>query len=640
MCGICGVIQVEGDPRHVVERETLDWMTDLMTHRGPDDRGTHLGEGVALGARRLSIVDVAGGHQPIANEDGLVWAVQNGELYNHQEIRDELARKGHRFQTRCDTEVIPHLYEEVGDSFAEKLRGKFAIAVWDGRRGRAVLVRDRLGIKPLYFARVDDQLIFASELKSVLGSGVVSPELDLEAIDAYLTFGFIPAPRTPIVGVSKLLPGYRLVVDRGTVTIDRYWRCPEPVSGRDGRTPEDWAEELLDVLDESVRLRLMSDVPLGAMLSGGLDSSLVVALMAKHTPERVKTFSVGFRDAAITNELADARFVADVLSTDHHELELSVSDQSVDLAELVWVTDEPLADLSTLGFLALSELASQHVTVALSGQGADELLGGYSRHRNAALVDRFDRLPRTVRNVALLGGGRGPSSLRRLSALAQYEDSARRLLAIKGGVFPDMRAELARGRFAGLDGGAARRAIESRMAAGSDLLLTQLLHVDTQLGLVDDMLHYFDRASMAHSLEVRVPFLDHKVVELCARVPPELKVHGRTTKYLLRRAALGLVPDRIIDKPKVGFFNGFVSSWFEAQAGNAIREYLLQPNPKYSDLLSRTAVEQLVRAQSGTPMSGHADLLFSILLLEVWLSSYLPRATSVAQPRTRERITA
>jgi asparagine synthase (glutamine-hydrolysing) len=203
-----------------------------------------------------------------------------------------------------------------------------------------------------------------------------------------------------------------------------------------------------------------------------------------------------------------------------------------------------------------------------------------------------------------------------------------------------MRAELARGRFAGLDGGAARRAIESRMAAGSDLLLTQLLHVDTQLGLVDDMLHYFDRASMAHSLEVRVPFLDHKVVELCARVPPELKVHGRTTKYLLRRAALGLVPDRIIDKPKVGFFNGFVSSWFEAQAGNALREYLLQPNPKYSDLLSRTAVEQLVRAQSGTPMSGHADLLFSILLLEVWLSSYLPRATSVAQPRTRERITA
>lgn len=383
MCGICGVIQIGGEPRQLIPPQALDRMTDAMTHRGPNDRGTHQSDGVALGVRRLSIVDVVGGHQPFADESGEIWAIQNGELYNHVDIRRELASEGHVLRTRCDTEILPHLYERHGPRLAEQLRGKFAVAVWDGRRRRGVVARDRLGVKPLYWAQVGDLVVFASELKSLLASGLVGTELDYEAIDAYLTFGFFAGPRTPLANVSKLLPGHRLVVDESGVAVEAYWSYPrpEPVSGR---PLEEWTGGLLAELEDAVRCRLMSDVPLGAMLSGGIDSSLVVALMARNMSEPVKTFSVGFAEDGDKNELADARLVASAMGADHHELELSVSESAVDLETLVWQLDEPLADLSSLGFSALSELAARHVTVALSGQGADELLGGYAKHKAAA----------------------------------------------------------------------------------------------------------------------------------------------------------------------------------------------------------------------------------------------------------------
>ena len=313
--------------------------------------------------------------------------MQNGELYNHLDIRERLGAAGHSFTSRCDTEILPHLYEEHGADLASQLRGKFGLAVWDGQRRRAVIARDRLGVKPLYYARVGDLVVFASELKSLLASGLVGDALDYEAIDSYLTFGFFPAPATPLAGVSKLMPGHSLVVDRDGVRVAQYWAYPEPAP-RPERSLEETMEGLLEGLEESVRLRLMSDVPLGAMLSGGLDSSLIVALMARNMSEPVKTFSVGFVEDADKNELADARLVADAFGADHHELELSVSDAAVDLSELTWFLDEPLADLSALGFLALSELAARHVTVALSGQGADELLGGYAKHKAAAAAAR------------------------------------------------------------------------------------------------------------------------------------------------------------------------------------------------------------------------------------------------------------
>jgi asparagine synthase (glutamine-hydrolysing) len=637
MCGICGVIQLDGAPRRVVPDAVLEAMTDAMTHRGPDDRGLHSVPGAALGVRRLSIVDVAGGHQPVASEDGAVVAVQNGELYNHVAIREALARGGHAFASRCDTEILPHLYERDGAEFASALRGKFAIAVWDGTRRRAVLARDRLGVKPLYHAVSGDLLVFASELKALLASGLIEPKLDYEAIAAYLTLGFVPGPRTPIAGVHKLDPGHRLVAGPEGVRTEAYWTYPRPAPVE--RPEEDHIAGLLEALEESVRLRLMSDVPLGALLSGGLDSSLVVALMAKQMSEPVQTFSVGFSGGG-ADELADAREVAALFGTDHHEVVLSLEDDAVDLAQLAWVLDEPLADLSALGLLALSELAARHVKVALSGQGADELLGGYSRHRNAARAAWLIGLPRPMRAAAAAIGARGPERIRKASRVVAAGDPAARMLAIKSNLHNGATGELFRGPLAAAGPRPAHAAIARHAEGLTNDPLASTLFLDAKLGLVDDMLHYFDRTSMAQSLEVRVPFLDHRLVEYAATIPPRLKVRGGTTKYVLKEAARGLVPDRIIDKPKQGFFNSAVGAWFRAQTDRAVADYLLDPNPRYAELLDRDAVRRLVAAHATGDPRANGDLLLSILMLEVWLATYVPRATAAVDPPEPVRISA
>jgi asparagine synthase (glutamine-hydrolysing) len=636
MCGICGVIQVEGRPRPVIAEEALATMTDVMVHRGPNDRGMYVDDGIALGVRRLSIIDVERGHQPFANETHEIWAIQNGELYNHLELRERLERQGHDFRTRCDTEVLPHLYERYGTDFPTKLRGMFAVAVWDGRARRAVLVRDRLGIKPLYYARCDDVLVFASELKSLLASGLIDPALDYEAIDAYLTFGFVPGPRTPLAGVSKLSPGHLLVVEDGHVSTERYWQYPEPQVAAD-RSAEEYCEGLLAKLDESVRMRLMSDVPLGAMLSGGIDSSLIVALMARSMTDPVKTFSVGFAEAGTENELTDARHVAELFGTEHHELELSFDDP-VDLEELVWHLDEPLADLSALGFLALCGLASEHVTVALSGQGADELFGGYAKHRAAAIVGAWRRFPEPVQALGARLAPHAPHRFARAARTLTARDPVDRLLAMSRQLDGDLRASLLRGTLGSSDGDAARRSVRARLDGVADHPLAATLYIDAQLALVDDMLHYFDRASMAHSLEVRVPFLDHEFVEYCAGIPPGLKVRRLRTKHILKQAARGILPDRIIDKRKIGFFHGSVGGWFQAQATRAIDDYLLQPQPRYAEVLHPKAVRALVQRQATGSGGPDQQLLLAILMLEVWLSTYLPRGLS-APAGQRERVT-
>jgi asparagine synthase (glutamine-hydrolysing) len=593
-------------------------MTDALTHRGPDERGLWRAPGVALGVRRLAIVDPAHGHQPVVSEDGQVVAVQNGELYNHLHLRRELS--GHRFGSDCDTEILPHLYEASGERFPARLRGKFGLAVWDARRRRLVLARDRLGVKPLYWARAGDLLLFASELKSLLASGLVPTGLDYEAIDAYLTLGYFPAPATPLAAVRKLLPGELLVAEGGRVRTERYWDYPQPEPERPARSEGEYAAELLDLLDESVRLRLMSDVPLGAMLSGGLDSSLIVALMARHSAEPVKTFSVGFREAGRTNELADARLVAGLFGCEHHELELSFAEQAVDPADLVWAMDEPLASVSSLGFLALSQLATRHVTVALSGQGADELFGGYLKHQAASLAGH---VPRPLRGLGRLAPGRAGRTL-------AARDPVERLLAMSAKLPPALRRDLLRGPLLRTDG-AARRAIAALADGLTDDPLASTLFLDAQLALTDDMLHYFDRASMAHSLEVRVPFLDHELVEWAARLPPRLKVRGLTTKVVLKRAARGLLPDQIIDKRKIGFFRGASDGWLRAQLDGALSDYLLGPDPCYAELLDRAAVERLVRRQRAGD-GEHVHLLLAILMLEVWLARYLPRAIPAGEP--------
>jgi asparagine synthase (glutamine-hydrolysing) len=627
MCGITGAFRLDSRDAPALPEHVLRAMCDVMDYRGPDDAGYVSEAGCSLGARRLSIIDVAGGHQPFANESGRIWAAQNGEIYNHATLRDELKSRGHVLRSLCDTEVLPHLYEDHGPALAERLRGMFAVAVWDTDRRRGVLIRDRMGIKPLYYAIVGDRVVFGSELKCVLASGLVSAELDPEAISAYLMLGHVPGAMTPLKGVRKLLPGERLVVEDGRARLERWWDYPVP-EPEEGRTTEEWAEAVLDKLDESVRLRLMSDVPLGAMLSGGLDSSLIVALMARHMTEPLETFAVGFKGEE--SELPDARRVADAFGSNHHELEVDLHSDRADLTKLIWHLDEPLADLSSIGFLALCELAVKDVTVALTGQGADEMFGGYRKHRVASLAEQWMRVPGGARAAAAGVLRRGPGRASRLADALQASDPVSRLLASAGYVHPDLRADLFSGALAE-HAGAAERIVRGTAAGAPDAApLAAALYMDARLGLVDDMLTYFDRASMACSLEVRVPFLDHEFVELCARIPTKHKVSSRLeTKHVLRVASRGLVPDFVLAKKKKGFFNEAVGAWVTAAGGALVDDLLLAPDPAYAQVMDQGAVRRAVTELRGG-RTDNAKLVLALVMLELWLGEYVPRAMATS----------
>ena len=623
MCGIAGAFRLDGMADAALPAEVLRAMTDIIDYRGPDDAGYVSGGGASLGARRLSIIDVEGGHQPFSDERGNIWAAQNGEIYNHDALRDELRGRGHVLRSRCDTEVLPHLYEEHGPALAERLRGMFAVAVWDGQSRRGVLIRDRMGIKPLYYAVTNDRVVFGSELKCILASGLVSGELDPEAISAYLMLGYVPGAMTPLKGIRKLLPGERLIVENRRVRLERWWEYPAPAAERDGRTAADWAEIVLDKLDESVRLRLMSDVPLGAMLSGGLDSSLIVALMARHMTESLETFAVGF--AGEDSELPDAKRVADRLGANHHELEVDLQSDPATLSRLIWHLDEPLADLSSVGFLSLCELAAGHVTVALSGQGADELFGGYRKHRVASLAESWTRVPGGMRNSAASALRRAPGRAARLADALEAGDPVQRLLASSGYVRGDLHGQLFGGALAE-HANAAERVVRGTLAGAPGAApLEAALYMDARLGLVDDMLTYFDRASMACSLEVRVPFLDHELVELCAKIPTEHKVHRLQGKHVLRLASRGLVPDFVLAKRKRGFFNESIGTWLGAGNGAVLDDVLLRRDPAYAEIIDPMAVRRAVVEWRGG-RAEHTKLLLGLVMLELWLGEYVPRA--------------
>ena len=629
MCGIAGAFALDGRTVAPLDDAAMQRMLSVIQHRGPDDSGLVQLPGASLGARRLSIIDVAGGHQPFPGSSDGVWGAQNGEIYNHDALRDELCGRGHAFRSRCDTEVLPHLYEEHGPALCERLHGKFAIGVWDGRHQRGVLARDRLGVKPLYFAEVGGLIVFASELKAVIASGLVSDTLDLEALAAYLTLGFVPGPMTPLRDVRKLMPGERLIVDAGVARLERYWRYPAPAPDP-GPSTEEWDEQVLTTLDEAVRRRLMSDVPLGAMLSGGLDSSLIVALMARHSSRPVKTFAIGLAGAGSDSELDDARRVAEALGTEHHELELPMATGRDAVERLGWHLDEPVRSLSALGFLALSELAASEVTVALAGQGADELFGGYRKHRVMSLAASWRRIPGGLRRPVTALAQHGPGEIPRLATALQSPDAVTRLIASSGLLRPDLQGDLFGGALAE-HADAARRAA-SRYAApvSTATPLAAGLYLDGQLGLVDDMLHYFDRVSMAHSLEVRVPFLDHELVELSARMPDSLKVHRGETKRVLRSIARGVVPEFVLTKRKQGFFRDSVGPWLAADDGAIVDDTLLHGERCYAAIVEPRVVEQIVRdwrAGAGE----HAQFLLAMVQLEVWLSSTMPRAFAIAR---------
>jgi len=627
MCGICGVLEAAKNGESVVNGDLLKRMTAKIAHRGPDDEGFYVDQSVGLGVRRLSIIDLATGHQPIHNEDKTVWTVLNGEIYNFKELRRTLQAQGHEFYTSSDTEVIVHLYEEHSEEFVRSLRGEFALALWDEKRRTLILARDRLGVKPLYYSIDGKRLIFGSEVKSLLASRLIQPEVDLEAFDLFLCVGYVPGRRTMFRGISKLLPAHLMRWEDGQTRIRPYWQFASE-SVKNKRPASFYAERFLTLFEEAVRLELVSDVSLGVMLSGGIDSSAITALAAQGTFEPLRTFTVGFEGDKERNELEDARLVASHLGTDHYELSSSFDLDIETFARLVWHMDEPIADLSAIGFYYVCQLARQHVTVALAGQGADELLAGYRRYKANRIDGYYRLLPAFVReNLIASAVTRIPrASLLKKAAWTLGESNLAEWYARSLTVFspqiksrilhPDLKSDRE-------DGTLLRELISSYLGEfqSTDSLST-LLFLDSRLALPDDLLTYFDKMSMANSLEVRVPFLDYKLVEFCTAMPSDLKLRGFTTKYILRKAACPLLPRRTLKKRKTGFFAHLINDWVRNKMSNHVREMLLDPAAGSRSFLDTRGVQWMLDEH----MNGRQDFgrqIYCLFLFEIWHRVFL-----------------
>ncbi|HXT68042.1 MAG TPA: asparagine synthase (glutamine-hydrolyzing) [Nitrospiraceae bacterium] len=617
MCGIAGIMSVTGPP---VMEEELRAMCAAMIARGPDDEGIYLTQEIGLAMRRLSIIDLHTGHQPVCNEDRSVWVVLNGEIYNYRDLRSELIKRGHEFSTVTDTEVIVHLYEELGDHCVERLRGMFAFALWDVRRRRLLLVRDRLGIKPLYYAIVQGRLLFGSELKAILQIPDVDRTLNWSALDHLLAYKTTPEQDSIVEGVKKLEPGHRLSLSLGSEPkIERYWNVRfEP---QIGRSEEDVAEELRAHLLESVKLHMVSDVPVGAFLSGGTDSSAVVAAMSAVGTGCVKTFSIGFRDEGF-NELPFARMVADRLGTDHHELILEPDVMEV-LTDLAWDLDEPFGDSSAIPTYMVSKMAAQHVKVVLSGDGGDELFAGYteyvveSRERWARFLPAVARDTLGCLSSAMPVGMRGknwlhhfslPGPERYLDAVTLFKRSDRYRVMTREAMAHLVNCSTEQSR------------IERLKKNGTGHWLSELQSMDLDHYLPLDILTKVDRMSMAHSLEARVPLLDHTFVEFAARIPVGMKLKNGRTKHIFVQALRGLLPDPILDRPKQGFAPP-IGSWLRKQLGPLVRDTILSETCRRRGIFDRHAIEALVRNhEQGRPLDFQ---VWTLISFELWCRTFL-----------------
>ena len=616
MCGIAGIMSFNGRP---VSSEEMSAMCTAMVHRGPDDEGFYIGPGVGLGMRRLSIIDLQTGRQPVHNEDGTVGVVFNGEIYNFRDLRRKLEQRGHVFSTATDTEVIVHLYEDFGPHCVEHLRGMFAFALWDGRRRQLLLARDRLGIKPLYYAEIAGRLLFASELKAILQLPEVARSLNWRAVSHLFTGLTTPPAESIIEGVRKLEPGHFLLASPGKAPqIERYWEVRfEPDYSR---SEEDYAEELRERLEESIALHLVSDVPLGAFLSGGIDSSSVVATMARLAPGPVKTFSIGFLERDF-NELGYARLVAKRFGTDHHELILEPNVVDI-LEDLAWHLDEPFGDPSAIPTFMVSKLAADYVTVVLSGDGGDELFAGYDKYLVEGRERSFRFVPARIRRLlGLLSrlmpeGMRGRNLLRHFS-LPEVERCLDNVTLFR---LEDKQRLFRKEAFERLSHYDPFRLEAEELKHGDGHWLTKLQSLDLQRYLPLDILTKVDRMSMAHSIETRVPLLDHELVEFAATIPPELRLRNGRTKYIFKRAMPGILPDEVIDRPKHGF--GIpLGRWFRGQLGNFVRELLLSETSRRRGIFNTSYVEELVqRHENGRELDLH---LWTLISFELWCRTFL-----------------
>lgn len=630
MCGIAGILKF--DPREPVEEGRLKGMRDTLIHRGPDDEGLWIDGRVGLAHRRLAIVDIQGGHQPMANEactergrDHL-WIVFNGEIYNHTDLRRELKALGHGYRTRSDTETILHLYEEMGDCCVERLQGMFAFAIWDRARCRLFLARDRLGIKPLYYASTEGELLFASEIKAILAAAPFRSELNEAVLPEYLSRRFVAGEETLFRGVKKLLPGRTLTWSlKEGFRERRYWWLPTAVE-ESNRALDSQAWELRDRLKETVRSHLMSDVPLGVFLSGGLDSSGAAALMARMMAEPLQTFSVGFSEKE-ANELPYARLVASSIGAEHHEVVVSPSEFFEALPTLIWHEDEPIAFPSSIPLYFVSRLARQHVKVVLTGEGADELFLGYPWYRATVWNERLGRpywrlVPPSLRSSVPGLLERLPGSLRRYAtrSFLAHEPSPRALYLENFAVFPErqQRRLLASPELLDFrDPYAATLAYYDEHSGDSP---ARMSHCDLQSYLVE-LLMKQDQMSMAASVESRVPFLDHELVEHVVGLPSRFKLRGWRTKVILREAFRGLVPREILTRAKMGFPVP-IGPWLQGQFWPMVQEFVLSPRTLERKLFLSTFLRQLAE-EHRTGTRNHADRLWLLINLEIWQRIFL-----------------
>jgi asparagine synthase (glutamine-hydrolysing) len=630
MCGLAG--KLAPSPQAPIDRHLLSAMADAVAHRGPDADGYYVGDGIGLAHRRLSIVDIASGQQPLTNEDGTVWVAFNGEIYNFADLRVELEARGHRFRTHSDTEVIVHGYEQWGDACVERFRGMFAFAIWDARARRLLLARDRVGIKPLYYTQPrGGGLVFGSEIKSILEDPAVDRSWSPEAVDAYLTLLYVPSPDTIYRHIKKLPPGHVLVAERGAVTVKKYWDLEFTGDGNPGNESR-YLDELDALLTESVRLRLISEVPLGAFLSGGVDSTAIVAYMTKTSDSPVLASSVGFADEAF-NEIDNATRIANHLGCRLDTTLIAPNVQEL-LPRLAWHFDEPFGDSSAVPTYYVSAAARQRVTVALSGDGGDELWAGYPWHR----VEWWET--RMRQHLGRAGCGVAAGVAQWLPVAAKGVRSLRHL-----GLAPDDACARKHGytqfdaatkqRLYSPDFAAATRETDpfapfrrAYAACGSNDPLDRVMYVDVKTYLADDILTKVDKMSMAVSLEARVPLLDHKLLEFAARVPTSLKLRGGVSKYLLRRAIDRHVPRSLMNGPKHGF-TAPIGPWLRGPLKSLAADLLLDGRLDERGLFRREALERCWNEhQQGR--KEHPHRIWSLIMLELWFRQFADGARRAA----------
>jgi asparagine synthase (glutamine-hydrolysing) len=619
MCGICGILNTDREP---VKRTFLERMNTAIVHRGPDGDGYFYAPGVGLAMRRLAIIDLDTGDQPIPNEDETIWIVFNGEIFNFPELRAALEKRDHRFRTQTDTECIVHLYEEYGDDCIQHLRGQFAFAIWDQPKERLLIARDRLGQKPIYYAQVSGQFFFSSELGSLLEACPSPPEIDLPAIDLYLSLQYIPEPLTPYKDIHKLPAAHQLTYDRGEIRVEPYWQLSYEPKHR--ASEGELIAELRELLSEAVRIRMISDVPLGAHLSGGIDSSIVVALMAEASDLPVKTFSIGFEETAFS-EIPYARAVADRYATDHQEFTLTFGDIPAVLSTLIRHFGEPFADPSALPLYYLSRLTREYVTVALNGDGGDEAFAGYQRYWLDPWANVYARLPGLITRglvpslVRLLPnkverpvGGSLVDGLKRLEQITQVD--ARASILRWGSYFsPQWKTRLWREP---VTDQAEKILVKRFDGSPAKDFLDRTLSTDITTYLPGDLLVKADRMTMANSLEGRSPFLDHQLAEWAARLPGHMKVRGRTGKYLLRKAFADRLPPSVAQRGKQGF--GIpLGAWFRGPLANWAQEILFSDRTPLSTWFDPSTLQSILEDHKAG-RENHGKRIYALVMLSLW----------------------